>query len=232
MEVMSNDLFLGNCIDRGKQSLETVCLLLAYKIKYPENFFILHGNHECASINHIYAFYNECKRKFGIKLWKTVTDCFNCLPCAALIDEKIFCMHSGLSPELTSLDQVKCIVCPMTYWILACCMIFCGQTPTRTLMDGVKTIMVFPSCSVRTLSHSSCTSMTLISFAVPTKLSRMAMNSTRKGSWLCYSQLPTIAANSTMLGYDPLKPFEMDRDLTVLKSCTRWIPLLLIVVAI
>lgn len=48
----------------GKQSLETICLLLAYKIKYPENFFLLRGNHECASINRIYGFYDECKNLF------------------------------------------------------------------------------------------------------------------------------------------------------------------------
>ncbi len=51
-------------VDRGKQSLETICLLLAYKIKYPENFFILRGNHECASINRIYGFYDECECSF------------------------------------------------------------------------------------------------------------------------------------------------------------------------
>ena len=99
-------------MDRGKQSLETICLLLAYKIKYPENFFLLRGNHECASINRIYGFYDECKkfkikigkRRYTIKLWKTFTDCFNCLPVAALIDEKILCMHGGLSPELSNLE--------------------------------------------------------------------------------------------------------------------------------
>lgn len=108
----ANYLFLGDYVDRGKQSLETICLLLAYKIKYPENFFILRGNHECASINRIYGFYDECKRRYSIKLWKTFTDCFNCLPVAAIIDEKIFCTHGGLSPEMKSLDQVRQIERP------------------------------------------------------------------------------------------------------------------------
>lgn len=108
----ANYLFLGDYIDRGKQSLETICLLLAYKIKYPENFFLTRGNHECASINRIYGFYDECKRRYSIKLWKIFTDCFNCLPIVALIDDKILCMHGGLSPDLTALDQIKKIVRP------------------------------------------------------------------------------------------------------------------------
>eukprot|EP00882_Tetradesmus_deserticola_P016185 GHRQ01017268.1.p1 GENE.GHRQ01017268.1~~GHRQ01017268.1.p1 ORF type:complete len:216 (+),score=59.73 GHRQ01017268.1:485-1132(+) len=108
----ANYLFLGDYVDRGKQSLETICLLLAFKIKYPENFFLLRGNHECASINRIYGFYDECKRRYNIRLWRTFTDCFNCLPVAALIDEKILCMHGGLSPELKSLEQIKRVARP------------------------------------------------------------------------------------------------------------------------
>lgn len=103
----SNYLFLGDYVDRGKQSIETICLLLAYKIKYPENFFILRGNHESASINRIYGFYDECKQRYSVKLWKTFTDCFNCLPIAAIIDEKIFCCHGGLSPELNNMDLIR-----------------------------------------------------------------------------------------------------------------------------
>ncbi|MEQ2205397.1 Serine/threonine-protein phosphatase PP1-alpha catalytic subunit, partial [Xenoophorus captivus] len=108
----SNYLFLGDYVDRGKQSLETICLLLAYKIKYPENFFLLRGNHECASINRIYGFYDECKRRYNIKLWKTFTDCFNCLPVAAIVDEKIFCCHGGLSPDLQSMEQIRRVMRP------------------------------------------------------------------------------------------------------------------------
>ncbi|KAI5063061.1 hypothetical protein GOP47_0021608 [Adiantum capillus-veneris] len=109
---LANYLFLGDYVDRGKQSLETICLLLAYKIKHPENFFLLRGNHECASINRIYGFYDECKRRFNVRLWKVFTECFNCLPVAALIDEKILCMHGGLSPDLNNLDQIRALSRP------------------------------------------------------------------------------------------------------------------------
>lgn len=103
----ANYLFLGDYVDRGKQSLETICLLLAYKVRYPENVYLLRGNHEDAKINRLYGFYDECKRRFNVRLWKIFTDCFNSLPVAALIDEKILCMHGGLSPELENLDQIR-----------------------------------------------------------------------------------------------------------------------------
>jgi len=108
----SNYLFLGDYVDRGKQSIESISLLLAYKIKYPENFFILRGNHECASINRIYGFYDECKRRYTPRLWKRFTDCFNCLPVASIVAEKIFCMHGGLSPELRNFEQIRKLARP------------------------------------------------------------------------------------------------------------------------
>jgi serine/threonine-protein phosphatase PP1 catalytic subunit len=108
----SNYLFLGDYVDRGKQSLETMILLLALKLKRPENIFLLRGNHECASITRIYGFYDECKRRFNIKMWKGFCDVFNCLPLAAVVDEKIFCCHGGPSPELTHLDNVRRIMRP------------------------------------------------------------------------------------------------------------------------
>ncbi|CAE7924296.1 ppp1cc-b [Symbiodinium sp. KB8] len=108
----SNYLFLGDYVDRGKQSLETIVLLFAYKALHPENFFLLRGNHESASITRIYGFYDECKRRFNIKLWKSFCDVFNCLPVSALVDEKVMCMHGGLSPELQHFDQIRKIVRP------------------------------------------------------------------------------------------------------------------------
>ncbi|KAK8451232.1 hypothetical protein SEVIR_6G177000v4 [Setaria viridis] len=71
------------------------------------------GDHECASINRIYGFYDECKRRFSVRLWKLFTDCFNCLPVAAVIDDKILCMHGGLSPDLDSLARIREIQRPV-----------------------------------------------------------------------------------------------------------------------
>jgi len=108
----SNYVFLGDYVDRGKQGLETITLIFGYKVKYPDNFFTLRGNHECASITRIYGFYDECKRRYNIKMWKSFCDAFNCMPVCAVIDEKIICMHGGLSPELDNLDQIRRLVRP------------------------------------------------------------------------------------------------------------------------
>lgn len=109
---LTNYLFLGDYVDRGKQSLETILLLLCYKIKYPENFFLLRGNHECANVTRVYGFYDECKRRCNIKTWKLFIDTFNTLPIAAIVAGKIFCVHGGLSPVLNSMDEIRNIARP------------------------------------------------------------------------------------------------------------------------
>ena len=107
-----NFLFLGDYVDRGKQSLETICLLLAYKIKFPNKVHLLRGNHESSVTNRIYGFYDECKRRYNVRLWRNFTELFNYLPVAALIDEKILCMHGGLSPDLRNLNSISEITRP------------------------------------------------------------------------------------------------------------------------
>ena len=117
-----NFLFLGDYVDRGSHSIETICLLLAYKCLYPVNFFLLRGNHECQDINRGYGFYDECIRKFpaqkygprgGEELWKRFNRCFSYMPISALIDGSILCMHGGLSPRLTQVDQIDTIQRPL-----------------------------------------------------------------------------------------------------------------------
>eukprot|EP01062_Namystynia_karyoxenos_P037307 TRINITY_DN27167_c2_g2_i1.p1 TRINITY_DN27167_c2_g2~~TRINITY_DN27167_c2_g2_i1.p1 ORF type:complete len:451 (+),score=101.93 TRINITY_DN27167_c2_g2_i1:159-1355(+) len=109
----SNYLFLGDYVDRGKHSLETIALLFCYKWKYAENFFLLRGNHESASVNRMYGFFDDCKRRCNVKLWKSFTDVFNCLPVCGLVADKIICMHGGISPDLDDLQLIRNIRRPV-----------------------------------------------------------------------------------------------------------------------
>uniref|UniRef100_A0AC34PVV4 Serine/threonine-protein phosphatase n=1 Tax=Panagrolaimus sp. JU765 TaxID=591449 RepID=A0AC34PVV4_9BILA len=87
-----NYLFLGDYVDRGRQNLETICLFFCYKVKYPENFFLLRGNHECSAINRVYGFFEECNRRYqSVRLWQAFQDVFNTMPFCGLVGQKILC---------------------------------------------------------------------------------------------------------------------------------------------
>ncbi|CAI4218604.1 unnamed protein product [Parascedosporium putredinis] len=60
----------------------------------------------------LYGFYDECKRRCNVKIWKTFVDCFNTLPIAAIVANKIFCVHGGLSPALSHMDDIRNIARP------------------------------------------------------------------------------------------------------------------------
>ena len=117
------------------------------------------------------------KRRYNIKLWKTFTDCFNCLPIAAIIDEKIFTMHGGLSPDLQSMEQIRRVMRPtdvpdtgthhsvpsshlhiptpsQVFYV-----IYSGPTRTRISPDGQRTTVVYPLRLVPTLYQDSCRNM-------------------------------------------------------------------------
>ena len=108
----STFLFLGDYVDRGKQSLECLLLLLCLKIQYPDKIFLLRGNHECEALNKMYGFFDECKRRLSIKCFKKITNLFNMMPISALINENILCMHGGLSKDLQNIEQINKILRP------------------------------------------------------------------------------------------------------------------------
>ena len=103
---------MGDYVDRGYYSVETVTLLVALKLRYRDRVTILRGNHESRQITQVYGFYDECKRRTSLKIWKTFVDVFNTLPIAAIVASKIFCVHGGLSPSLSSMEDIKRIQRP------------------------------------------------------------------------------------------------------------------------
>uniref|UniRef100_A0A915P7T2 Serine/threonine-protein phosphatase n=1 Tax=Meloidogyne floridensis TaxID=298350 RepID=A0A915P7T2_9BILA len=106
-------IFLGDYVDRGPQNLETIVLLLCYKVKYPACFYLVRGNHETSPVNAIYGFKSELEQRYGqrdnIGLFWMFNDAFAQMPCSALIGDRILCMHGGLSPALTERDQLRLI---------------------------------------------------------------------------------------------------------------------------
>ena len=104
----ANYFFLGNIVDKGNYSVECISLLLCLKIRYPNRIYLIRGNHECNWMSQKYGFYDECLSKYGSsKVWKYFTDLFKYLPFVSLIENKIFCVHGGLSPSIETLDEIK-----------------------------------------------------------------------------------------------------------------------------
>ena len=106
----SKYVFMGDYVDRGFNSVETLEYLLCLKLKYPNHITLLRGNHESRQISFTYGFYEEINRKYGnTNPWKYFTELFDYIPLAAIIEGKIFCIHGGLSPYVSTVDQIRLI---------------------------------------------------------------------------------------------------------------------------
>jgi len=104
----TNFLFLGDYVDRGYYSVETLTLVILLKVRYPNRVFLLRGNHECRQITQVYGFYDECMRKYATAhVWHLFGEIFDYLPLAAVVQNRVFCPHGGLSPNIDNVDDVK-----------------------------------------------------------------------------------------------------------------------------
>lgn len=102
--------YTGDYVDRGLFSVETISLLVCLKLRYPSRVHLIRGNHESRGVTQSYGFYTECSRKYGnAAVWHYFTDMFDYLSLSCVIDDKIFCVHGGLSPSIHSIDQIKII---------------------------------------------------------------------------------------------------------------------------
>lgn len=102
-------LFNGDYVDRGSYGVENILLLLAYKVLYPQHFFLSRGNHESRNLNIMYGYEGEVRAKYNDVIFDLMQETWQALPLAHVLNEKVFVVHGGLfsSDEVMVADLNK-----------------------------------------------------------------------------------------------------------------------------
>eukprot|EP00727_Mastigamoeba_balamuthi_P011175 m51a1_g6680 hypothetical protein (1058) ;mRNA; f:224584-228901 len=106
-------LLLGDYVDRGMFSTETMLYLCACKILCPDSVFLLRGNHESRVMSEAMTFRKEVLHKYDEATYLAFQRLFDSLPLAAVITGTpygdIFCVHGGIGPQLKKLSDIDAI---------------------------------------------------------------------------------------------------------------------------
>lgn len=102
-------LFLGDFVDRGCFATEVVFYLYAFKMCYPKSFWMLRGNHECRQLTAFFNFKDECVYKYDEAMYDLIMNSFDHLPISAIVNKSFFCVHGGLSPDITNLEEIAAL---------------------------------------------------------------------------------------------------------------------------
>lgn len=101
-------LFLGDIVDRGEFSTETLMLILLLKVLHSDHVYLIRGNHEFADVTECAGFTKELMSIYdSLELKDTILNMFTYIPIGATIFKKCFCVHGGIGPDFTDLSQLK-----------------------------------------------------------------------------------------------------------------------------
>ena len=130
-------LFLGDFVDRGSFSLETIVLLFALKVIHPSQIHLVRGNHEDATINGLYGFKDECRRRLRedadspLSVYNLINTVFEYLPCGAVVDGKVLCIHGGIGGSIETVADIAALPRPLKV----------SQTPSNALEQRVTDLL-------------------------------------------------------------------------------------------
>ena len=106
----SRYLFLGNFINQGEFSLETLILIFTLKVMFPEHVFIIRGDQETKDVCVLQEFYNELISEYDDKLFFPIVKVFSQMPLAAIIDGKVLCVSGGIGinvQDINTINEIK-----------------------------------------------------------------------------------------------------------------------------